>query len=48
MSSAAMPTSDPDDERLRVLIGDDAPVQVRAALTLRQQDYARDPRYNAD
>lgn len=34
-----------DDRRLRVLIGDDAPVQVRQALDLRQQDYARDPSY---
>ena len=34
-----------DDHRLRVLIGDDAPMQVRQALDLRQQDYARDPRY---
>ena len=34
-----------DDPRLRVLIGDDAPGQVRQALDLRQQDYARDPRY---
>ncbi|SMG24416.1 NADP-dependent 3-hydroxy acid dehydrogenase YdfG [Agreia pratensis] len=34
-----------DDHRLRVLIGDDAPDQVRQALDLRQQDYARDLRY---
>ena len=34
-----------DDERFRVLIGDDAPVQVHAALDQRRQDYARDPRY---
>ena len=34
-----------DDRRLRVLIGDDAPEQVRQALELRQNDYARDPRY---
>src|SRR5690625_823352 len=33
-----------DDQRLRVLIGDDAPEQVHAALDLRHQDYARDPR----
>lgn len=37
-----------DDERLRVLVGDDAPAQVRAALELRQADYARDPRYGAE
>lgn len=36
-----------DDRRLRVLVGDDAPEQVRQALDLRQQDYARDPRYSA-
>lgn len=34
-----------DDDRLRVLVGDDAPVQVRAALDLRLADYARDPRF---
>ncbi|TQO19906.1 NADP-dependent 3-hydroxy acid dehydrogenase YdfG [Rhodoglobus vestalii] len=33
------------DPRLRVLVGDDAPAQVRAALDLRQEDYARDSRY---
>lgn len=36
-----------DDLRLRVLVGDDAPGQVRQALELRQQDYSRDPRYSA-
>lgn len=36
-----------DDQRLRVLVGDDAPGQVRQALELRQQDYSRDPRYSA-
>ncbi|MCI1019548.1 SDR family NAD(P)-dependent oxidoreductase [Microbacterium sp. C5A9] len=36
-----------DDRRLRVLIGDDAPGQVAAALDLRRQDYARDPRFPA-
>lgn len=34
-----------DDQRLRVLVGDDAPAQVRAALDLRHRDYARDPRF---
>ncbi len=34
-----------DDQRLRVLVGDDAPGQVRAALDLRQADYARDSRF---
>lgn len=37
---------DPDDGRLRLLIGDDAPGQVRAALDLRLQDYGRDPRFD--
>ncbi|WP_072313395.1 SDR family NAD(P)-dependent oxidoreductase [Agrococcus sp. Marseille-P2731] len=36
-----------DDPRLRLLVGDDAPSQVAAALDLREQDYARDPRYPA-
>ncbi len=36
---------DDGDERLRVLIGEDAPVQVRAALDGRLADYARDPRF---
>lgn len=34
-----------DDRRLRVLVGDDAPEQVAAALDLRRQDYACDPRF---
>ncbi|RVW02423.1 SDR family NAD(P)-dependent oxidoreductase [Rhodococcus spongiicola] len=33
------------DQRLRVLVGDDAPAQVRAALDLRHDDYSRDPRF---
>ncbi|GAA1165346.1 SDR family NAD(P)-dependent oxidoreductase [Nesterenkonia sandarakina] len=37
---------DPGDTRLRLLLGDDAPGQVRAALDLRLQDYGRDPRFN--
>jgi len=39
--------SDPTDERLRILVGDDAPGQVRAALDIRLADYARDPRFDA-
>jgi NAD(P)-dependent dehydrogenase (short-subunit alcohol dehydrogenase family) len=39
--------ADHDDRRLRVLIGEDAVEQVRAALDLRHQDYALDPRYAA-
>lgn len=35
--------SDPGDTRLRVLIGDDAPAQVHAALTARFDDYGQDP-----
>lgn len=35
----------PDDERLRLLIGDDAPPQVADALKLRLADYGRDPRF---
>ncbi|MCI2956947.1 SDR family NAD(P)-dependent oxidoreductase [Agromyces atrinae] len=34
-----------DDDRLRVLVGDDAPAQVREALDRRLADYARDPRF---
>lgn len=37
--------ADSDDRRLRVIVGDDAPAQVRQALDLRHQDYARDPRF---
>jgi NAD(P)-dependent dehydrogenase (short-subunit alcohol dehydrogenase family) len=43
--------ADPGDDRLRVLVGDDAPGAVAAALRLRVRDYARDPRFvraNAD
>lgn len=36
----------PDDTRLRLLLGDDAPEQVRAALELRLQDYGRDSRFD--
>jgi NAD(P)-dependent dehydrogenase (short-subunit alcohol dehydrogenase family) len=34
-----------DDPRLRLVIGDDAPAQVEAALKLRHEDYERDPRF---
>ncbi|MFJ4998436.1 SDR family NAD(P)-dependent oxidoreductase [Microbacterium sp. NPDC088619] len=37
--------ADARDPRLRVLVGDDAPAQVAAALELRRQDYALDPRF---
>lgn len=33
------------DRRLRVLVGDDAPAQVRTALDRRLEDYARDRRF---
>lgn len=39
--------ADDSDERLRVLIGDDAPAQVAAALALRTADYERDARFTA-
>ena len=39
--------SDPTDERLRVLAGDDAPAMVAAALEQRLDDYRRDPRFVA-
>jgi len=38
--------TNPTDDRLRLLIGDDAPGQVRAALDLRLADYARDSRFS--
>lgn len=37
---------DPDDARLRLLIGADAPGQVGAALDLRLQDYGRAPGFD--
>ena len=37
--------ADPADTRLRLLVGDDAPAQVVAALDGRRRDYARDPRF---
>ncbi|MGO2749903.1 MAG: SDR family NAD(P)-dependent oxidoreductase [Pseudoclavibacter sp.] len=37
--------ADPADTRLRLLIGDDAPVQAHAALQLRLADYSRDPQF---
>lgn len=39
--------ADAADDRLRVLVGDDAPGQVAAALAMRREDYRRDPRYAA-
>lgn len=39
--------ADPEDPRLRLLVGDDAPAQVLAALELRRGDYQRDPRFVA-
>lgn len=35
-----------NDPRLRLLIGDNAPGQVEAALKLRHDDYERDPRFH--
>ncbi|WP_271986368.1 SDR family NAD(P)-dependent oxidoreductase [Pseudoclavibacter terrae] len=37
--------ADPDDTRVRLLIGDDAPPQVHAALSARLDEYRRDPRF---
>lgn len=37
--------ADPADTRLRLLVGDDAPGQVVAALAARRLDYARDARF---
>ncbi|RYB95359.1 SDR family NAD(P)-dependent oxidoreductase [Nocardioides oleivorans] len=39
--------ADHSDDRLRVLLGDDAPGQVATVLRARHEDYARDPRYVA-
>ncbi len=36
------------DDRLRVLVGDDAPAQAHAAMRIRLADYARDARWPAD
>jgi len=38
---------DPHDERLRVLLGDDAPAMVTTAMQRRMDDYRRDPRFVA-
>lgn len=37
--------ADPNDDRLRLLVGDDAPGQAHAALQMRLTDYAKDPRF---
>jgi NAD(P)-dependent dehydrogenase (short-subunit alcohol dehydrogenase family) len=37
--------ADPHDERLRLLVGDDAPGQVAEALARRREDYERDERF---
>lgn len=39
--------ADPADERRRLLVGDDAPGQVAAALAMRREDYERDPAFRA-
>ena len=36
---------DAPDDRLRLLVGDDSPGQVAAALALRLEDYRRDERF---
>ena len=37
---------DEGDDRLRVLVADDAPGQAHAALAQRREDYAFDPRFS--
>ncbi|MDO9378839.1 MAG: SDR family NAD(P)-dependent oxidoreductase [Nocardioidaceae bacterium] len=37
--------ADPTDRRLRLLVGDDAPAQVLAAMNNRRRDYKLDPRF---
>jgi hypothetical protein len=37
----------PDESRLRLLIGEDAPGHVEAALKLRHEDYERDPQFHS-
>ncbi|MGB3764441.1 MAG: hypothetical protein WA966_14600, partial [Ornithinimicrobium sp.] len=39
--------ADPNDTRLRLLVGDDAPGQVFAALETRRLDYQLDPRFSS-
>lgn len=39
--------ADQSDRRLRILVGDDAPGHVRAALEKRIADYAHDPRWSS-
>jgi NAD(P)-dependent dehydrogenase (short-subunit alcohol dehydrogenase family) len=38
--------ADPTDDRLRLLVGDDAPGQVAEALARRRADYEKDPRFS--
>ena len=38
--------ADPTDDRLRLLVGDDAPGQVAEALRRRRADYEKDPRFS--
>jgi NAD(P)-dependent dehydrogenase (short-subunit alcohol dehydrogenase family) len=44
-AAALMDFVDRDDDRLRLLMGDDAPAHVAIALDRRREDYARDPRF---
>lgn len=44
-ASALLAHVDAADGPLRLLVGDDAPVHVAAALDVRRQDYRRDPRF---
>jgi NAD(P)-dependent dehydrogenase (short-subunit alcohol dehydrogenase family) len=44
-AAALMDFVDRDDDRLRLLVGDEAPAHVAIALDRRREDYARDPRF---
>jgi hypothetical protein len=44
-AAALLDHLDRDEERMRLLVGDDAPTQVALALDRRREDYTRDPRF---
>jgi hypothetical protein len=45
-AAALLAHLDRDDERVRLLVGDDAPAHVALALDRRREDYERDPRFS--
>lgn len=45
-AAALLDHLDGDDERMRLLVGDDAPAHVALALDRRREDYTRDPRFS--